>query len=308
MAAQAKQETTVMQTTEQAVEKAQISDRTIADTVLSRIKAMETDQGLQVPPNYSVTNALKSAWLTILKTVDMNKRPALDVCTKESVANSLLDMVIQGLTPAKTQCYFIVYGNQLTMMRSYFGTASVLKRLTGVDDVFAQVIYADDEFEYEIRNGYKVITKHNQKMANIDNSKIVGAYAVISKNGFGFAEVMTKAQIDVSWSKRKNSGQVQKEFPEEMSKRTVINRHAKMFMNTSDDSDLLIESVNNTTRDEFETDALEIADNTAATMGNREPLMIDEPVQEPTTSPSSESAAPPPDGYSQIGMTAEVPF
>jgi recombination protein RecT len=37
-----------------------------------------------------------------------------------------------------------------------------------------------------------------------------------------------------------------------MAKRTVINRAAKAFINTSDDSDLLIESINNTTSNEYQ--------------------------------------------------------
>ncbi|MGO0053923.1 recombinase RecT, partial [Streptococcus suis] len=41
-------------------------------------------------------------------------------------------------------------------------------------------------------------------------------------------------------------------FPQEMAKRTVINRAAKQFFNTSDDSDILIEAVNRTTENEFD--------------------------------------------------------
>ena len=37
-----------------------------------------------------------------------------------------------------------------------------------------------------------------------------------------------------------------------MAKRTVLNRAAKMFINTSDDSDLLTGAINNTTENEFE--------------------------------------------------------
>ncbi|WP_243124300.1 recombinase RecT [Clostridium sp. AWRP] len=39
--------------------------------------------------------------------------------------------MMQGLTPAKKQCYFVVYGKQLQLMRSYMGTAAVTKRLNG---------------------------------------------------------------------------------------------------------------------------------------------------------------------------------
>ena len=62
---------------------------------------------------------------------------------------------------------------------------------------------------------------------------------------------MTKKEIDKSWAQSRN-GSVQKNFPQEMAKRTVINRAAKQFFNTSDDNDLFIDAVNRTTENEFE--------------------------------------------------------
>jgi recombination protein RecT len=37
----------------------------------------------------------------------------LQACTRDSIANALLDMAVQGLNPAKKQGYFIAYGKQL---------------------------------------------------------------------------------------------------------------------------------------------------------------------------------------------------
>ena len=86
---------------------------------------------------------------------DKSGRPALEVCTRESIANSLLDMVVQGLSPAKTQCYFIVYGNKLQMNRSYFGTQAVLKRLTNVKDIWSNVIYEGMSLNMRLMEGKK---------------------------------------------------------------------------------------------------------------------------------------------------------
>ena len=49
-------------------------------------------------------------------------------------------MVTQGLSPAKTQCYFIPYGNTVKLNRSYFGTMKVVKQLPEVKDIYAQII------------------------------------------------------------------------------------------------------------------------------------------------------------------------
>lgn len=48
------------------------------------------------------------------------------------------------------------------------------------------------------------------------------------------------------------SGGPKAEFPQEMAKRTVLSRAAKMVINTSDDNDMIIESVNRTTEQEFD--------------------------------------------------------
>jgi recombination protein RecT len=229
-----------------------ISD--VADQVLSKVEELQSSGQLNFPPNYSPGNALKSAQLMILNTVkNKDDKPASEVCTKSSVSTTLLDMVVQGLNPIKKQCYFIVRGNQLTLMRSYFGTIAVTKRLSAVDDIFAQVIYEGDEFEFELNRGKKRVVKHKQKLENIDTTKIIGAYAIIIRGDEEHTEIMNKNQIDTSWKQSSSKGMdVHKKFPEEMAKRTVINRLCKWFVNVSDDSDLLIEAYNRSLGNEYE--------------------------------------------------------
>lgn len=62
-----------------------------------------------------------------------------------------------------------------------------------------------------------------------------------------------KKDIDTSWSHAKTK-KVQNEFPEEMAKRTVINRAAKFYINSSSDNDLFVQAVNETTSNEYEND------------------------------------------------------
>lgn len=227
------------------------------DIVEQKIKAFQETGELHFPPNYSPQNALKSAWLILQGTKDKSGKPVLEVCAKESIANALLNTVIQGLSPAKKQIYYIAYGTTLDATRSYFGTAAVTKRLDGVEDVFAQVIYKGDEFEFAIEKGTKRIIKHIQSLENME--EIIGAYCtIIHHDGKEYTEIMTKKQIDISWTKTKNGGGVQREFPEEMAKRTVINRTCKMFVNTSDDSDLIINAFHETSGYEDKEKAVEI--------------------------------------------------
>ncbi|MDR0905810.1 MAG: recombinase RecT [Oscillospiraceae bacterium] len=275
--------------------------KNISDTVLERVESLQKNGNIHFPPNYSPQNALKSAWLALQAVEDRNKKPALEVCTRDSIANALFDMVIQGLSPAKKQCYFIVYGDKLTTMRSYHGTKAVLKRMNGVQDVFAQVVHEGDEFVYEIDNAVISVVEHKQTLESLDRP-IVGAYSVIifDDDRKPFTELMSKKQIDVSWGKSKTGGSVAKEFPEEMAMRTVINRGAKRFVNASDDSDLIIEAFNNTEYvevDAYEVSNAEISANAnkklidaSSVVGNDE---YDEPDDEPEG--ASTTDAPPSD-------------
>lgn len=234
-----------------------ITQKDITDEVTNRVASLR-NEGLVIPHNYNYSNALKSAYFAIEKVVDRSKRPALQVCSKSSIANSLLNMVIQGITPAKTQCYFVVFGNELQLQRSYFGTQAVLKRLNNVKDIWAEVIHEGDVFEIGSVRGRIVVEEFKPKFENQDKD-IVGAYAVVERSdGELIYTVMTKKEIDKAWSKTKSNGGVQKEFPQEMAKRTVINRAAKSFINTSDDSDLLTEAINNTTENEYDNDRKDV--------------------------------------------------
>lgn len=225
----------------------------ITSAVAERLDMLK-DEGLALPANYNAQNALKAAYLRLQTVKDRQGNPALTVCTEPSIANALLDMAIQGLSPAKNQCYFIVYGNELQMQRSYFGTIAALKRLDSIEDIDAQVIHQGDEFEIGAdETGHIIVTKFKPSFANLDKP-IKGAFAFIKlTNGRTAYTVMKKAQIDVSWSQSRNrQNKVQDKFSDEMAKRTVINRAAKMFINTSDDSDLLTGSINAATEAEYE--------------------------------------------------------
>lgn len=225
----------------------------ITSAVAERLDTLK-DEGLALPAHYNAQNALKAAYLRLQTVKDRQGRPALTVCTEPSIANALLDMAIQGLSPAKNQCYFIVYGNELQMQRSYFGTIAALKRLDSVEDIDAQVVHRGDKFEIGADEFCRtIVTKFEPSFTNLDK-ELIGAFAFIKlANGRVDFTVMTKAQIDTSWAQSRNRhNNVQEKFSDEMAKRTVLNRAAKMFINTSDDSDLLTGSINAATEAEYE--------------------------------------------------------
>lgn len=224
----------------------------LTDRVLDRINQMKTTQDLSLPRNYNASNALNAAFLELQKVQDRSHRPALEACTQDSIVKALLDMTLQGLSPAKDQCYFIVYGNELQMQRSYFGTVAAVKRLDGVQKVRAEVVHQDDDFEIGANDDMELVVKRfNPKFENQDKP-ITGAFAIIKTDKGTDFTVMTKKEIDQSWAQtRQKNNKVQQNFSQEMAKRTVLNRAAKMFINTSDDSDLLTGAINDTTSNEY---------------------------------------------------------
>lgn len=214
----------------------------ISEQVLSRIEQFQKDGSMILPKNYSVENHMKSAWLALQEVEDKEHHKALQICTKESIANSLLDMVLQGLSVSKKQGYFIMYGNKLIFQRSYFGTIALAKRAGGmVSEPVANVIYDGDDFQYEIdpKTAKVSIIKHSQKLENIDNSKIKGAYALVTlADGTTQVTIMSMQQIRAAWGQGATKGDspAHKKFAEEMAKKTVIGRACKAIINSSDDA------------------------------------------------------------------------
>jgi recombination protein RecT len=229
-----------------------LSKEKAMNEVSAKIASLQKDTGITLPKNYSSANAINSAWLKLQDIKDRNQKPALEVCTKNSIVEAMYNMVLQGLSPAKDQCYFIVYGTKLTLMKSYLGNIAATKRLKGVKDVIANIIYKDDKFKYEFNrdNGRIKIVEHNQEFINIDDDKIIGAYAIVLlEDEENYVELMTLKQIQHAWAMSrtyKADSKVHNDFKGEMCKKTVINRACKHFTKTSDDSDSLLEAVNST--------------------------------------------------------------
>lgn len=231
--------------------------RTVVDVVSEKVQKFIASGELNLPANYSVNNALKSAWLLLQATVDKDGRRALDVCTRDSIANSLLDMIVQGLNVGKKQAYLIVYGKTLTCQRSYFGSMAVAQMVEPRIGEFAYaVVYEGDTFKYGIKLGKKMIVEHEQDIQNVDKKKIVAAYCIaLDKSGEPFkTEIMTIDEIKQAWKQSKmnpidekgniKDGTTHGKFSADMAMKTVINKCCKVIINASSDNALLLERIN----------------------------------------------------------------
>ncbi|MBY6766574.1 recombinase RecT, partial [Clostridium botulinum] len=62
--------------------------------VAAKISELKKNNEIVFPKNYSVANAVNSAWLMLQDVQDKSKKPALEVCTKNSIIGSLYDMCL----------------------------------------------------------------------------------------------------------------------------------------------------------------------------------------------------------------------
>ena len=203
----------------------------------------KTKYGLSFPADYNPTNALMGAYLIMKETTDKNGKCILESCSQASIANSLMDMATLGLNASKKQGYFIAYGGKCQFQKSYFGNITLARR-NGLKTINAEIIYDGDTFKYHIENGMKVIDVHEQDFMNIDNDKILGAYAVaVMDDGRKIVEVMNINQLKKAWNQRmgglkEDANSTHMKFKDQMAKKTVINRLCKLIGNTSTDGNI----------------------------------------------------------------------
>lgn len=252
-----------------------IEEKQITDIVFNKVVDLQARGAIDFPNNYSVGNALKSAYLILQEAKTREKKPVLQVCTQESIANALLDMVVQGLNPTKQQCYFIPYGNQLTLSRSYLGTIALIKRLKGVKDVVAYPIYKNDKLDigFDILTGK---TKINEFKPALDHKAqdLIGALGIIvGENEILYLEYMNMEQIRNAWNQgtMKGNSPAHKNFPDQMAIKTVINRVCKKYVNAADDSDKIADLISKTAEEVDNELEIEMAEN-----ANAKELPLDE--------------------------------
>lgn len=209
----------------------------VGDQVIARVEDLNK-VGFTMPSDYSYVNAIKASLLVLQDLKDKDKKPALEVCTPNSVASALFEMATKGLDASKKTCYFIVRGDKLCMHESYFGKILQVKRIYPDFDPHPVVIHEGDDFAYEVdsKTGCKKLVKHVQKLENLDKD-FVGAYMYLpTANGDSDLYIMTKKMILTAWSKSSSFKQtVHNEFKEKMIIKTIINSGCTIIINSTPD-------------------------------------------------------------------------
>lgn len=224
----------------------------IINQAISQYTKMVENKVFDVPENYSYKNAIQAARYLITKPIEnvSNKGKAIvDICTKESILKTIMEMAQKGLNPDKKQCYFIPYGNTCTLSISYQGNVALAKR--GGEDLgetYGYAVYKNDKLElvFDPRKGVIQIKSYEPDISKWTKSDIIGAFAVVTdrKGDVRYTEYMTMEQIQDSWNMggAKGKSPAHKNFPDQQAIKTVKSRAVKSFVNTADDSEIVGDS------------------------------------------------------------------
>lgn len=193
-------------------------------TMQSYVKKMEKEIAKALP---SVMTPERFTRI-VLSAISAN--PKLGDCTPASFLGAMMTSAQLGLevnTPLG-QAYVLPYGKEAQFQLGYKGLIDLAYRSGEVEIIQANIVYENDEFEYEF--GLDPKLKH--RPASSDRGEAVKVYAMFKtkSGGFGF-DVMSMDDVKkhaAKYSKAYNSSfSPWKTNFEEMAKKTVLKRVLK---------------------------------------------------------------------------------
>lgn len=221
----------------------------IITQAINEYTKMVENKAFDVPDNYSYKNAIQQARYLLTKPADAGKNKGLaiiDICTPQSILQSVMEMAQKGLNPDKKQCYFIAYGNTCTLSISYQGNVALAKRGgEDIGEVYGYAVYKDDvlDLSFNPKRGVFEIESYQPDISKWTKPGIAGAFAVITDRAGNvkYTEYMTMEQIKDAWNMgfAKGESPAHKNFPDQQAIKTVKSRAVKSFVNTADDSEIV---------------------------------------------------------------------
>ena len=158
----------------------------------------------------------------------LSKNPDLLKATQKSLINAFYDAAVLDLEPVLGSVYFVKYGDEATMLIGYRGLVELSKRGDpNIEDIYGQVVYEGDEFDYQEGDDPRLIHKPNLDREVSDPTKIKHVYGIAFRLGGRrpIFVVMTKADVDGirARSRAKNNGPWFTDYPAMAMKTAVRN-------------------------------------------------------------------------------------
>lgn len=156
-----------------------------------------------------------------------------------SLFASILHCAEMGLNPSQMvgEFFFIPYKDSITPILGYKGLLTLLMRSSKVKKIWSEVVYEDDDFEYELGLEPKLLhTPNHHSVRNSKNIKCI--YACAKLDDEVVFKVMFKSEIQniINMSKVPNELFFNdKKDPEQwMAKKTVLKQLAKLMPKDDD--------------------------------------------------------------------------
>lgn len=132
--------------------------------------------------------------LNFLQAISSNKK--LAECNRLSIYATFIELAVSGLTLNDQQAYIIPYGNQAQFQIGWRGRLEQISQLETIQQVgHPQVVYEDDEFDYELGGLNAKIIKHKPAVYGDDEKpRIIFVYLVYKQFGEEKSIIMTREE------------------------------------------------------------------------------------------------------------------
>lgn len=168
----------------------------------------------------------------------LQQNPDLVKCSRRSLWNAAMKCAQDGLLPDGREAALIPYGDEVQYIPMIAGIRKKVRNSGEIATWDAQVVRANDEFEFEL--GDDPFIKHKPSL-DADPGSVVAAYSIaILKSGEKSREVMSITAIEKvrGRSRMKKGGPWFTDY-DEMCRKTVARRHSKVLPMSTDLDDLL---------------------------------------------------------------------
>jgi recombination protein RecT len=208
---------------------AQTSQQQLISNFSATISKYEHKNLAELLETHSITpSQFKNIVINEVKKSDKMQQAFLN--NPASLFASILLCAELGLNPSADvgEFYFLPFGSKITPILGYKGVINLILRSGEISKLWSEIVYQDDEFEYELGLEPKLVHKPNHERTN-KNIKYVYAVAKLT-NGETMFKVMSKKEIMeiVEMSKYPNSLYGSNKDPQGwMHKKTVIKQLSK---------------------------------------------------------------------------------
>lgn len=123
----------------------------------------------------------------------LKANPAIEKCDRFSIYSSWIELMVSGSTLNEGNSFLIPYGKVLQFQMGWRGRLEQLIQIPTILNIPPpQVVYENDEFEYELGDKPRII-KH--KPAKKDRGELAFVYVVIQKDTGRETHLMTREEI-----------------------------------------------------------------------------------------------------------------